>query len=412
MTSLRADVCVVGGGPAGSAAAWALARQGADVVLLDRAHFPRDKACAEYLSPEASRILVAMDILSAVEPRGSRLSGMRVRSPRGDWLHGDFAAAHGFRGFSDTGLAVRRTVLDAALLDAAGRAGARIIEGVRVSDLERTHTGRVSGVSATRGQSELRVRATLTVGADGLRSVVARRAGVARRFRWPSRLALTAHYEGVAGLTGAGEMHVEADGYSGLAPVGDVSNFAVVVPTSAGRSVAGNAAGFLEQWIERRPHLRSRFSGARRHGPVRATGPFASHATRPWIPGVALVGDAADFFDPFTGEGIYAALRGAELLAPLALAVLAGDRCEPDAMRAYRRARFREFAGKWAVERFVSIAVARPALMNRLTAALARRKDLADLLVGVCGDFVPPRELFRAGFLLPLLLGGSEPAPA
>lgn len=81
-------------------------------------------------------------------------------------------------------------------------------------------------------------------------------------------------------------------------------------------------------------------------------------------------------------------------------------------MRAYQRARRREFAGKWAVERLVSIAVARPALMNRLTATLARRKDLADLLVGVCGDFIPPRELLRPAFLLPLLLGGRAPAAA
>ena len=86
--------------------------------------------------------------------------------------------------------------------------------------------------------------------------------------------------------------------------------------------------------------------------------------------------------------------------------MLAEERGEPAQMRAYQDARRREFAGKWAVERLVSIAVSQPALMNRLTATLARRKDLADLLVGVCGDFVPPRELLRANFLLPLVFGG------
>lgn len=413
MTSLRADICVVGGGPAGSATAWALAQSGASVVLLDRARFPRDKACAEYLSPEASRMLVAMNVLSEVEPHGSQLSGMRVRSPRGEWLHGEFAGSHGFRGYSDSGLAVRRTILDAALLEAAARAGTRVVEGARVSDLVRTADGRVTGVDAAADAGAgLRVSARLVVGADGLRSVVARRAGVARRFKWPSRLALTAHYEGVAGLTSAGEMHVEAGGYFGLAPVGDVTNVAVVIPTSAARSVAGNPAGFLEQWIHQRPHLRNRFMAAGRCGRVRTTGPFASRVTRPWTPGVALVGDAADFYDPFTGEGIFAALRGAELLAPLALSVLEDARCEPQMMREYRRARRSEFAGKWAVERLVSVAVAQPALMNRFTATLARRKDLADILVGVCGDFIPPRELLRAAFLLPLLLGGRAPVAA
>lgn len=411
MSVLSADVCVVGGGPAGSAVAWSLASAGADVVLLDRASFPRDKPCAEYLSPEASRILAAMNVLAEVEPHASHLSGMRVRSPRGEWLHGEFAASHGFRGFSDRGIAVRRTILDAALLGAAARAGSRVVEGARVIDLERTDGGRVSGVRATiAAERELRVNARLVIGADGLRSVVARKAGVARRYRWPSRLALTSHYEGVAGLTSAGEMHVERGGYFGIAPVGAVSNVAVVVPTSAGRSVAGRADRFLEDWIHHRPHLRERFTTARRVGPVRATGPFASRVTNAWTPGVALVGDAADFYDPFTGEGIYAALRGAELLAPLALAALAEERSEPAQMRAYQDARRREFAGKWAVEKLVSIAVSQPALMNRLTATLACRKDLADLLVGVCGDFVPPRELLRANFLLPLVFGGRAAA--
>ena len=413
MSSLTADVCVVGGGPAGAAIAWALASAGVSVVLLDRASFPRDKPCAEYLSPQASRILAAMNVLPALEPHASHLSGMRVRSPRGEWLHGEFAGSHGFRGYSDRGIAIRRTILDAALLGIAAHAGSLIVESARVTDLERADGGRVSGVRATTGaERELRVGARLVIGADGLRSIVARRAGVARRSRWPSRLALTSHYEGVSGLTTAGEMHVERGGYFGLAPVGPVTNVAVVVPTSAGRSVAGAADRFLEDWIARRPHLRERFTAARRVGPVRATGPFASRVTRAWTPGVALVGDAADFYDPFTGEGIYAALRGAELLAPLVLALLAGERTEPEQMRSYQRARRSEFAGKWAVETLVSIAISQPVLMNRFTATLARRKDLADLLVGVCGDFVPPRELLRPGFLLPLLFGARTAAAA
>jgi flavin-dependent dehydrogenase len=115
------------------------------------------------------------------------------------------------------------------------------------------------------------------------------------------------------------------------------------------------------------------------------------------------VGDAADFYDPFTGEGIYAALRGAELLAPRVLAVLERPADEPEMRRDYDAARQREFSGKWLVERFVALAVARPGLMNRAAACLSRRKDLADLLVGVVGDFVPPRELMRARFLVPLL---------
>ena len=123
--SYDADVIVVGGGPAGASTAFFLARAGVNVLVLDRARFPRDKACAEYLSPQASRLLDEMGALAEVEGRGAaRLAGMRVRAPNGFEVHGEFAAAHGFRGFRDRGLALPRLVLDALLLDAAKAAGA------------------------------------------------------------------------------------------------------------------------------------------------------------------------------------------------------------------------------------------------------------------------------------------------
>src|SRR3984885_851908 len=95
-----AEVLIVGGGPAGSSVAFALARAGVDVLLLDRARFPRPKPCAEYLSPEASRILSEMGALEAIEDSGAAaLAGIRVRAPNGKVIAGDFAARHGFKGF-------------------------------------------------------------------------------------------------------------------------------------------------------------------------------------------------------------------------------------------------------------------------------------------------------------------------
>ena len=111
-------------------------------------------------------------------------------------------------------------------------------------------------------------------------------------------------------------MHVERDGYVGIADVGNgLTTVALVVPASRSREISGDRAAFLERWLRAHPHLAPRFARAERVTPVVATGPFASHARRAWAPGAALVGDAADFFDPFTGEGIYAALRGGEMLA-------------------------------------------------------------------------------------------------
>src|SRR5438128_9317634 len=136
------DVLIVGGGPAGSSLAFALAKAGVDVHVVDRARFPRPKPCAEYLSPQASRILEAMGALERVEQTGAAaLAGIRVRAPSGAVIQGDFAAATGFTAFRDRGLSVRREVLDAILLDRARAAGARVMEGARVTDLERDRRG-------------------------------------------------------------------------------------------------------------------------------------------------------------------------------------------------------------------------------------------------------------------------------
>lgn len=406
-----AEVIVVGAGPAGAATAWALARSGIDVVLLDRASFPRDKVCAEYLSPQASRLLDGMGALTRVEAAGAaQLTGMVVRAPNGAAFRGAFAATHGFRAFRDRGLAISRHTLDAILVDCARAAGAHVREHIRVVDLVRDGA-RVIGVRAIGSASTeaFELRAPIIVGADGLRSIVARRLDLARQSRWPRRIAIVAHYRGVAAVGPSGEMHVERDGYLGLADVGGgLTNVALVVPASRAQSAAQPT--FIDTWIGRRAHLAPRFASARRVEPPRITGPFARSSVRAWAPGAALVGDAVDFFDPFSGEGIYTALRGGELLAPYLCEAARGHGATParradTALAAYDRCRRHEFRGKWAVERLIALAVAWPSLMDRAATVLARRPDMADVFVGVAGDFVPAREVLRPSYLWRLVAG-------
>lgn len=405
-TRETAQAIVVGAGPAGAATAWALASQGLDVIVIDKAHFPREKPCAEYLSPQGSRILDAMGVLTDVEEAGAaQLAGMRVRSPDGGIIHGEFAASHGFSGFRDRGLALRRRHLDPILQRAATRAGASIREGTSVESLIMVgDTVRGVRVRTSGGSTEL--RAPLVVGADGLRSGVARRLDLAARLPWPRRVAFVAHFRDVRGIGAHGEMHVETDGYVGLADVGHgETNVAIVVPKHLARDAAGDAAGFMMRWIARHPQLAPRFTNATRVGTVGVTGPFASHARRGYASGAALVGDAADFFDPFTGEGIYAALRGGELLGSFAADAIraTSERNALRALKAYDAARLAEFRNKWLVERVIGAAVSSPMLMNHAARVLGSRRDLADILIGVTGDFVPASTVLKPSFLLHFL---------
>ncbi len=352
-------------------------------------------------------MLSAMGALEMLESRAAPLTGMTVHAPSGGKIHGEFVAQHGFRGFRDRGLGIRRELLDAIVLDRARAGGVRVEEGVKVEDVLRDATGRVSGVRVRTDAGHRDIASELVIGADGLRSVVARRVGLAHTARWPKRIALVAHYRGVAGMTSLGEMHVTHRGYLGLASVNDgVTNVALVVNVHHARDMLGDPEAFLHAWIARHPTLAVRLASAVRVSPVRAVGPFASRARRPYTDGVALVGDAADFFDPFTGEGIYSALRGGELLAPFAVDVVhAASRRDPAqerrALRAYARARHDAFAGKWRVERAIGVAVAAPSLMNGAARVLGHDRDLSDLIIGVTGDFVPasavlaPRVLLR-----------------
>ena len=411
MTGLSCDVLVVGGGPAGASVSAALARAGVDVLVVDRARFPRPKPCAEYLSPEASRILASMGALDRVEQSGAAaLDGIVVRAPNGREIRGTFVAAHGFRGYRDRGLSVRREVLDWILLDSARAAGARVVERARVTDLVRGPGGEVIGAECLRQDREgpTPIAARLVIGADGLRSVVARRLGLARTARWPRRMALVTHYRSVAGVGDRAEMHVERDGYVGIADVGQgVTTVALVVPAARVRG-GGDMTAVLTAWIAGHAHLAPRFAAAERVSPVVATGPFAARARRAAVPGAILVGDAADFFDPFTGEGIYAALRGGELAAESAVAYLAANR-EGERRRvcdAYEAARRTAFGGKWTVERIIGTVVAHPILINRAARGLSARPDLADLLVGVTGNFIPASTILtwrylRSAFAMP-----------
>lgn len=371
---------------------------------MDRAVFPRDKPCAEYLSPECGRDLEALGVLDEVLTAGAqRLTGMRIVSDDGASVTGRFDAAPGFPPYRPYGLAVRRTVLDAALLRAAACAGAEVREGVALEEL-RVERGRVRGATlrTARGRSEVAARAV--VGADGLNSRVARQLGLARRGR-PRRLALVAHLAGFRDLGESGEMFCGPGWYVGVAALGGgVASVAMVVPLADRGGIARDPHAYFLRRLASLPETAARAAGAEFVRPVLAAGPFARRARSAVADGALLVGDAAGFFDPFTGEGVFAALRGGALAAAaLTEALAGGGAATRGRLRPYVRARRRAFRDKWLLERIVGLAVTRPAVMRRFTARLGARAGTADLWVGAAGDSVPVRALFAPRHLAAFL---------
>ncbi len=388
-----ADVIVVGAGPAGTATAILLAERGLAVRLLDRARFPRPKICGEYLSPEAPRILDRLGVLKSVDRVAMPLAGMRITAPDGTVLVGTYRPLGRFRPYREHALAIPRETLDALLVERVRALPIDFSEQVRVTDLV-VEDDRVAGVEAVdaAGRS-ITVCAPLVIAADGRASVVAQRLGLRRAHRL-RRMALVTYVADVEGLRDRGEIFVDPPDYAILNPVApDRANLSIVVPLEHAAPWSGRLEAFFAARLRQLPHLARRLAGARVVAPVQAMGPLAYAVLPPRVGGVLLVGDAAGFYDPFTGEGVFAALRGAELAAETAVRALRAGDCSREALAAYGLARRRAFAGKERVTRVLRFVIARRRLANLAARVLARRPGLLDRLLGVIGDFVPPRAL-------------------
>jgi flavin-dependent dehydrogenase len=200
------------------------------------------------------------------------------------------------------------------------------------------------------------------------------------------------------------EMHVGARGYVGLNPIGGGrTNVALVLPAVRAASARGRLEPFFLETLREFPGVYQRVSSGRLVRKVLATGPFAVWSSRVVTDGAALVGDAADFFDPFTGEGVYKALRGAELAAQVASAALERDDLSARSLARYSALRRREFTAKDLVCRMVQLFVTFPSATDYVVPRIARRPRVRSIMTGVLGDFADARAALSPLYLWSLL---------
>jgi menaquinone-9 beta-reductase len=395
VSTRHADVAVVGAGPAGAATAILLAEHGLDVVVLDRASLPRSRiVCGEYLSPEAGRLLDRLGVLKAIDAGGAvMLGGMRITAPDGTTIAGRYRAVGGWRPYRQHATSVARTTLDSVLVQRLRAVPVDLRERTRVVDVI-VDDDRVVGVRAEDGARQpLEVRARVVIAGDGRASVVAERLGCRHPHRL-RRLALMTYVSGVADCREVGEIFVDPPDYAILNPIAsDRVNLGVVVPLEHAAPWSGRLHDFLVARVRQLPHLAGRLAGASRVEPIRALGPLAHRVTTPRVGGVLLVGDAAGFYDPFTGEGVFTALRSAELAVETTVRALRSGDLSAGGLAPYARARRAAFGGKERVTRMLQVVIGHRRLANLACRALARRPALLDALLGILGDYVPPRAL-------------------
>jgi 2-polyprenyl-6-methoxyphenol hydroxylase-like FAD-dependent oxidoreductase len=392
---MRDDVAVVGGGPAGSVTALLLARAGYGVTLIERARFPRRKACGEYQNSGAVDALGRLGLLERVQPVAQPLRGIRLVPPHAPPIELPFPRP---------ALACDRATLDARLLDAACEAGVRVVRG-RVDDL--LHDGvRTTGLTyRDEAGARQRLDARIVAGADGAGSVVARKLGAVLPARGVARFAVGGHYTGFGDLDGHVEMYVGAGAYFAINPLdAERANVMVVVPHAALARWAGDVDDGVRGKAAELGRGHRSFAGAVRSGERVAVGPLAHRVRSPIAPGALLVGDAAGFLNPFTGQGVFLALRGAEAAATAIAAALRERAAESAAFVRYARERERDFAARKRLSALVSLLIDVPPLARRVVARLQDVPAAGAALIDALAGSRAPQTAFAPSVIGRLLL--------
>jgi flavin-dependent dehydrogenase len=380
--SSRHRVLVLGGGPAGSAVAILAAERGFPVTLVERARFPRDKVCGEFLSAEGCGVLARLGVLDRLVASGATsIDRCRLTDRHGTAL--DVVLPPLVAGQAGIGISRRR--MDSALLDRARAAGVEVRERWEAVE-PLLDSGRVVGCRLRPVGSTARIQefsAGVVVAADGRRSTMLRhlqpRLGDPRRTTPRSWFGLKVHLasaDASGTLAGPGrriELHLFDGGYVGLGQIEDGRiNLCLMVRVQALRDCGGSPGRLLAERVRANPAVERCLGSAEVCSDWQSVGPLRFGTRRPSTAGALFVGDAAGTIDPFCGEGMSHALLGAELALPAVESAMIHGRLGSEAARDYRDRWHAAFAPVTRRVRGLGHVLERPRLAEPLLALIRR----------------------------------------
>ena len=376
-----AEVIVVGAGPAGSATAHRLASAGRDVLLLEKAAFPRDKVCGDGLTPRAVRSLIDMGVDISPELGWARNNGLRIiangRTYELPWPE--------LERFPNYGLVRARMELDEILARHAATAGARLVERTKVLEPTRDErTGRVTGVVAQpvddRGRAagpRVTHRAPVVVAADGVSSRMSVAMGLSLRDDRPMGVAVRAYAPSPRAAEPWMESHLELRSNGALLP-GYGWVFGLADGTiNIGLGILNTSEAFGN--VDYRDHLRRWMRETPEHWELRGHAdtvriggmalPMGFNRQPHYARGMLLVGDSGGMVNPFNGEGIDYALEAGALAGARIDAALAEPRIEgrEAQLHGYAEDLKAHYGGYYTLGRWFVRAIGNPSVMKLAT---------------------------------------------
>jgi menaquinone-9 beta-reductase len=374
-----ADVIVVGAGPSGATTAYYLAQAGLDVLLVEKARFPRDKVCGDGLTPRAVKALVAMGVDVSPEAGWLRNKGLRVVGA-GMRLEMPWPELNSYPGY---GLVRPRASLDETLARRAQAVGAKLLEGVTVTGPVLDDHGVIKGVKTRTGNDpERALLAPVVVAADGNSSRLAVSMGLAKRDDRPLGVAVRTYYksprhdddylESWLDLWDArpGQQSRLLPGYGWIFGMGDgTSNVGLGLLNTSAAFGNTDYRALLRRWLRSMPEEWG-YIEENRTEPVRGAAlPMAFNRTPHYHRGLLLAGDAAGMVNPFNGEGIAYAMESGEILARIiAQAVARPTRAERErVLRGYPVALQQAYGGYYTLGRLFVQLIGQPKLMRFAT---------------------------------------------